>query len=98
MTKDDVASALKSIRKINKQMESFERADKIVATSELIGRLKEVWNEILSRMEKLTTLESSIIVEHYVNLKTIHQISREFFYSEDQIKRILTDSLKKMAD
>lgn len=98
MTKDDVANALRSIRKINKQMESFERADKIVATSELIGRLKEVWNDILSRMEKLTTLESSIVVEHYVNLKTIHQIAREFFYSEAQIKRILTYSLEKMAD
>ena len=98
MTKDDVASALRSIRQINKQMESFEKADKIVATSELIARLKQVWSELLSRMERLTTLESSIIVEHYVNLKTIHQIAREFFYSEAQIKRILTDSLKKMAD
>ena len=98
MLKDDIAEALKSIRQINKQMESFEKADEYVATADLITRLKNVWNELLNRMERLSTLESSIIVEHYVNLKTIHQIAREFFYSDRQIKRIITVALEKMAD
>ena len=98
MSKSEVVEALRSIRKINTQIGSFERADKIVATSELIKRLKDTWNDILSRMERISTLESSIIVEHYVNLKTIRQVAREFFYSEVQIKRILTGAIEKMAD
>ncbi len=98
MRKEEIAQALRELRKLNSQLNAIRKSGNYVDSTELLERLTQNWMEIKERMDRLTTLEAAIILDHYVNLNSIQQMCLTFFYSERQIKRIISRALDKMAD
>lgn len=64
---------------------------------QLLEELSLKEKEILSSMEELDLLSYNMLMERYIVGKSVKEMSREFYYSERQIRRRLDGAMDKLS-